>query len=351
MKSQAGVPSSERCVDPRFSVVIATYNQQNYVREAVRSVLDQTVSAHEVIVVADGCTDSTVDVLREEYPDVKVIEQPNLGKCVARNTGALAATGNWVCFLDHDDLWDRTKLAYVRDYLAENPSCCALCHPVWLFSAPGGPATGFALQRDFVAADLAECHRMAACLVGNSVNEISLVDTKGKSFECALGRRFGTTSTLVVARDVFWRAGGFCPMQFNGEDWTLYVNVARIAGWHFIDKRLGFMRLHRESGTYAATAGLNLLACEVNAWFAGRPLRDAEGLLYCLGILARFGNCYRLEAQSCFWDALLHGRLGVARLIYHAFQMLLPRWRDRAYAMLPPQITWRWERYILGMHK
>jgi glycosyltransferase involved in cell wall biosynthesis len=89
----------------RFSVVISTYNRARIVPHAVRSVLDQQGVEFELIVVDDGSSDDTAKVLGQiGDPRLKVVRRPNGGFSVARNTGIEAATGEWVTFLDDDDM-------------------------------------------------------------------------------------------------------------------------------------------------------------------------------------------------------------------------------------------------------
>ena len=88
----------------KFSVIIPVYNKANTIAESLQSILAQTETDYEIIVVNDGSSDHLHDVLRD-FPTVQVIDQPNGGVSVARNTGIHAAKGDYVCFLDADDLW------------------------------------------------------------------------------------------------------------------------------------------------------------------------------------------------------------------------------------------------------
>ena len=95
----------------RVSVVIPVYNGAKYVVDAVRSALDQDLAPHEVVVVDDGSTDETLHVLGEFGSRIKVLAQRNQGVSVARNNGAAAVTGEFLAFLDADDVWLTPKLA------------------------------------------------------------------------------------------------------------------------------------------------------------------------------------------------------------------------------------------------
>ncbi len=89
---------------PRVTVIIPTYNRASLIGEAIDSVLAQSARDIEVIVVDDGSTDGTSDVLDSYGDSIRVIRRPNGGQCAARNTGLERARGEFVAFLDSDDL-------------------------------------------------------------------------------------------------------------------------------------------------------------------------------------------------------------------------------------------------------
>lgn len=95
---------------PMVSVVIPCYNAEAFIKEAVYSALVQTVSPCEVLVIDDGSTDKSVDALSLFGNSVRVIPQFNHGESIARNRGMAEARGEWIAFLDADDIWHPTKL-------------------------------------------------------------------------------------------------------------------------------------------------------------------------------------------------------------------------------------------------
>ncbi len=109
---------------PSVSVVIPTHNRARFITRALRSVLDQTFRAFEVLVVDDGSTDDTAgEVSRLEDPRVRLLGHPvNRGAQAARNTGIRAATGEYVAFLDSDDTW-------MPDKLERQITCLAAAEP------------------------------------------------------------------------------------------------------------------------------------------------------------------------------------------------------------------------------
>lgn len=93
-----------------ISVVIPTYNAQATISEALHSVLEQSYEVSEIIVVDDGSTDGTIDLVQTFGPKVRLIEGLHGGPSASRNTGLQHVNGNWVAFLDDDDVWHREKI-------------------------------------------------------------------------------------------------------------------------------------------------------------------------------------------------------------------------------------------------
>jgi glycosyltransferase involved in cell wall biosynthesis len=107
---------------PMVSVIIPTYNRGWVLREAVDSVLAQDFKDLELIVVDDGSTDNTRQILDSYDQDLIVLRQPNKGVSAARNRGIDAARGRLVAFLDSDDLWLPRKLSSQVDFFNSNPA-------------------------------------------------------------------------------------------------------------------------------------------------------------------------------------------------------------------------------------
>ena len=108
-------------MDSLVSVVIPTFNAARYVPQAVASVLDQTYAPLQVIVVDDGSTDNTTEVLEPFLERIEYHRQENRGASAARNLGIDLATGKYIAFLDADDLWAPGKTARQVRVLEENP--------------------------------------------------------------------------------------------------------------------------------------------------------------------------------------------------------------------------------------
>lgn len=104
------------------SVIIPTYNRARAMCDAVDSVLAQTFTGFELIVVNDGSTDDTAEALASYGDCIHFINQPNRGVSAARNTGIVASRGELIAFLDSDDAWLPHKLQAQVDFFAANPA-------------------------------------------------------------------------------------------------------------------------------------------------------------------------------------------------------------------------------------
>ena len=172
-----------------FSVVVACYNQENFVKQAVESALFQEHPSKEIIVVDDGSRDGTVDVLNTFGESIILARLPkNGGAAAARNHGASLASGKYLVFLDGDDvLMSRALEVYAR---LINVRC-----PKIIF---GRSAKCYGEVPGVKAADL-------AC----GIQFVEYANFLAKDRPCVFN-----TSTLVVDRSAFWSAGGWSPGIF-----------------------------------------------------------------------------------------------------------------------------------------
>ncbi|MFW6271710.1 MAG: glycosyltransferase [Desulfosalsimonas sp.] len=107
--------------NPLVSVIIPVYNRGKWIKKAVDSVLSQDYRPFEIIVVDDGSTDETSEILSSYGKNIRIIRQPNSGVSSARNRGADAARGEWLAFLDSDDYWLAGKIAAQVEFFRKNP--------------------------------------------------------------------------------------------------------------------------------------------------------------------------------------------------------------------------------------
>ncbi len=109
-----------------FSVVIPSYNRSGMTVDAVNSVLGQTFRDYEIIVVDDGSTDDTEEVLTELGDLITYYKQVNSGVAAARNKGIALSTGRYICYLDSDDIWHPEKLAIYKAAIDTHPDLAFL---------------------------------------------------------------------------------------------------------------------------------------------------------------------------------------------------------------------------------
>jgi len=143
---------------PKYSVIIPLYNKKKEISATVESVLFQSEQDFELLVVNDGSTDGSADIVRKiRDPRLRLIEQENRGVSAARNRGIREARGEILCFLDGDDLWDPNFLAIINELFAAFPEAAAACpsyqvlygervvHPKWRSVSLDAPS----LVKDF----------------------------------------------------------------------------------------------------------------------------------------------------------------------------------------------------------
>jgi glycosyltransferase involved in cell wall biosynthesis len=190
---------------PTFSVIIPTYNRLPLLKLTLQSVWRQTFTDYEVIVVDDGSTDDTAAWLSEVASKVKLIRQPNSGPGAARNKGAESACGEYLAFLDSDDLWFPWTLETVAELIAKHdrPSLISarlvpFKNPVELEPVAETP-TGVELFTDYFASSDRDC--------------------------------FVGAGMIFVRRDKFLAAGGFSTRQMNLEDHDLILRLGTSAGF------------------------------------------------------------------------------------------------------------------------
>jgi lipopolysaccharide exporter len=186
---------------PAISVVIPTYNRAHTILRALESVLAQTLPVAEIIIVDDGSTDGTLDLLQSlPYRDrVRLIEIRHGGAAAARNIGIRAATGDWVAFLDSDDAWHPEKLGRQLERLT-------LLGPEYDACYCG-------------SADRDESGRA----LGASRSAI-----EGAIYFDSLDFNLpGATSCIVARRALLLALGGFVETLPACQDWDLWLRLAR----------------------------------------------------------------------------------------------------------------------------
>ena len=189
------------------SAVVPAYNAVKHIGRAIDSILKQSRPADEIIVVDDGSTDGTGEIVKGYGDKVRYIYQENAGVSVARNTGIEAASGDWIAFLDCDDEWDGDKLKLQTEHLARNEEL------KWTYS-------NFYLDRPD-STDLEEAHRSTA------LNKLLF----GREYfadylKAYVAHGFAWTCTLMIRRDVFKQTGMFEPGMKRAQDNDLWFRIA-----------------------------------------------------------------------------------------------------------------------------
>lgn len=158
---------------PTVTVLIDTYNHERFIEEALMSVLEQDfpASEREILVVDDGSTDSTPEIVRKFEPRVRLLRKSNGGQASAFNAGISEARGEIVAFLDGDDWWARNKLTSVAEAMAEDRSVGIIGHGVITVHRDGREQTeilreGFRFQANTVQG--ARLFRLRRSLLGTS---------------------------------------------------------------------------------------------------------------------------------------------------------------------------------------
>ncbi|WP_420578367.1 glycosyltransferase family 2 protein [Ekhidna sp.] len=105
------------------TVIIPTYNASNYIEETLSSVYGQELPPKEIIVVDDGSSDNTANIVRQKHPKVKLLQQENKGAYEALNYGIKSARHDLIALLDHDDIWLSGKLRKQVELMNMHPEC------------------------------------------------------------------------------------------------------------------------------------------------------------------------------------------------------------------------------------
>ncbi len=190
---------------PLVSVVVPAYNSEKTVVETVQSVLQQTLTDFELIVINDGSTDGTLERLRAiADPRLQVLSYDNGGLATARNRGIERATGNFITFIDADDLWTPEKLALQVAALQNSP-----------------------------AAGVAYSWTRAMDHSGQLFYEGSSASYSGDVYEPLVRCNFITSgSNVMITRAALTSAGVFDSTLRYCEDWDYYLRLAR--DWPFV---------------------------------------------------------------------------------------------------------------------
>jgi glycosyltransferase involved in cell wall biosynthesis len=204
--------------DKLVSVIIPNYNYARFVRQAIDSVMNQTHLNIEIIVVNNGSTDNSLEILEDFGDKIQLVNQENLGQSGARNSGLSKASGDFIAFLDADDTWEPQKIE----------------KQLLLFS----PTT-----------ELVYCGIRR--FIGNSETIVSIdLPRFGGSCSTAFVRQPGVSvvlsgeSTAIFTRALLEKVGGFDPELNSAAGWDFFRRCSKFTDFDFVPEALTNYRIH-----------------------------------------------------------------------------------------------------------
>ena len=219
----------------KISVVIPCFNAERYIAAAVRSVLAQDWSDLEVIVVDDGSSDRSAELVRDTFPEVTLLRQTNQGVAAARNLGIRHSQGDWIAFLDADDIWLPGKLQAQWQMLSAQPTArmAYSAWQVWSSTEPS-PSPEYV---DEVLSQSGDLDRWAG--PSGWIYPQLLLD-------CEVW-----TSTVLSHRSLFEEVGLFDTALRIGEDYDLWLRASRVTAILRVPRPYALYRKHPASATTA----------------------------------------------------------------------------------------------------
>lgn len=179
-----------------ISVVIPAYNAEAIIEKALNSVLEQSVRVDEILVINDGSTDGTaekIEQIKKDFPiPIVSVDQTNSGPSKARNHGVKMAKGDYIAFLDSDDVWDKQKIEKQLEVFDWEPSCTLL-----------GTLTDFSSVPE-----------------GDKITKVS--------FDQMLLSNRIFTSSVLVKKEALEMAGFFREDMRYSEDYNLWLKIAKM---------------------------------------------------------------------------------------------------------------------------
>jgi glycosyltransferase involved in cell wall biosynthesis len=231
------MPGGERRDPIVCSVVIPTYNRSGWLAGCVESVRQSGVRGVEIIVVDDGSTDDTREVVRQLGPDVQSCYQPNAREASARNHGFRHSRGRYVVFLDSDDRWLPGGHLALIELLEGHPEIAV----GFADALVGNPGTGY--------------HSLAAQFRHDGFRSQASHELAGgfrvldrQAFFCHMARRIGVSiGAFVIRRSAFEASGGFDETLRYGSDWELWLRLAACYTVVYLDRPIVTYEKHESN--------------------------------------------------------------------------------------------------------
>jgi glycosyltransferase involved in cell wall biosynthesis len=201
---------------PLVSIIIPCYNAEKYVAEAIQSALDQTYPECEVIVIDDGSSDGSLEVIKGFGEKIRWESGPNRGGCAARNRGAALAKGEYFQFLDADDVLDAAKVGHQANALSGLPRAASTCRLIVSRDPKRETRQLPAISSQQIPGKV--------FLVRWVLGEITpLFNPQGDP-----GITYGNSTSWLVSREIFAESGGWNESLTVCQDSELFAKVASI---------------------------------------------------------------------------------------------------------------------------
>jgi glycosyltransferase involved in cell wall biosynthesis len=262
---------SAQC-NPLVSVVIPTYNRANLVTEAIESVFQQTYAPIDIIVVDDGSTDNTERVLQPYLPNIRYIKQPNGGLASARNAGMAMAAGDYIAWLDADDLFEPDKIRLQVSFMEAHREVVAVSSDFSAFDKNGVIEASHI--RSYYGA-VARTQGEFAPLYGSKIAYPLVVttDLQGKeqwaSAKCYMGYiyekliwgNFVHPPTIMLRREAAAKTGKLDTSLRDGTDYDYFIRLSRLGLMAYI--HLPLLKYRYVEGQMSSDANLKKLLVDI----------------------------------------------------------------------------------------
>jgi glycosyltransferase involved in cell wall biosynthesis len=233
----SGIQIGARDRPMKVSIIIRTYNRGYIIGEAIQSALRQTLDDFEIIVVDDGSSDDTADVVeRFRSEKIRYIRHDgNLGVSAAGNTGIKAAQGEFIAHLDSDDMWSPDLLARLVAVLQQYDEVAAAFSDVEVHRGT---------QISSIVGSMRAFPKLLASRGDGS--DVFLFSSR-EMYLCLLEEVPIKPTALLVRRRVLDEIGGYDEAWRSGEDWELYLRIAKRYGFGYVNRKLAVMRVLADS--------------------------------------------------------------------------------------------------------
>jgi len=318
-------PYPQSAMKPSISVVMPTFNGERYIREALDSALSQTLPVSEIIVIDDGSSDGTAELLREYGDRIVYVRQPNQGVSSAYNAGIDLAKAEYIAFLEHDDVWLPNKCDLQATFLEQNPD-----HGL-VFTAVELLIEGDASKVNF---DVMDC------------------EERDYTFDDFFLRNCILNCSSVMVRASVLRAVGELrvdmPLSF---DYDLWLRVSARSKMHCLAQKLTQYRIHAHNLSRDAH---DLAAAECSLRALSSWSGDSKVVTH-LKVEQRHARLARLHRDAAWLCSQLGAR---GKELHHLWSAVLlqpqhsERWRDLLWAAIGQPMRKRlvWYARKLGVH-